>query len=610
MARPPPSPAAFKARQHDVLAQVGAAASLLQPALHPPPAATAPNRCRHRRHPQAQAAGIEAFLGQRRRASQQQQARTTWLLAQQRLEQEAADCEAQLLACLEGSAATAAALCDPSPSAEQERAASASTAASDAAAAAALISEAVEMAAAATRWRAAGQAPAGLQVALEPTQQSLRQQLAELQSTAGQLLSQVQQAARSCTVPADSTAPGGLAERAAALCARHPLAPTSCTADLCAQAAELEARHMQQRQQRAAAWQDFLQASRDSTASAAGSRTGADSVDGGGTEAAAEDGTCAAHTADGWSAEEHAAFLHERTASLAAPAGQAQAALRRQLAALLPARSREAVLAHERWYREASRLQAAAQQGEAGARQEAADWLAAAAALLAEAVAGRLAQAEAALQRLEGAAACWQASEAAGQLRQERAGQQAAAELAELEAAAAVAAEQAQQQLAAQQYRARMKQLLAEHRERREAAAEATAATAQAEARAAAQEAAAAAAAARVRVQHRAQQLAAKQAARQQQEVQRQQERERRRSALGRLARQVAPDVQRDAARATGPTESSSSAAGAAGEGGQRLFARALGFTADDLLADQRLKARGGGVAGTAHWEVSATAHW
>jgi len=171
-----------------------------------------------------------------------------------------------------------------------------------------------------------------------------------------------------------------LQERLTQLCASHPLAPAVCAAHLHAEAAELEEKHAQQRQERRAARRAFLASSagRRQMGGSAATEVAQPTADEPGLESAEASSarssssgdsaswqgpdSLAAATADGWAAEEHAVFLAAR--STAGPAGSA---LVRRLAALLPARSGEQVAAHERWHKEAGRLQVAAQQGEAGA---------------------------------------------------------------------------------------------------------------------------------------------------------------------------------------------------------------------------------------------------
>lgn len=585
------------------------------PRLLPAPA-TAACRCRRScRSPCVptpfcpQAADVEAFLARRHTANAQLQARSAWLLAQQELEQEAADSEAQLLDCL--SAATT----QPSllrqlllpeegvedASLQHDSLQAASEAVGDAAA---LAGEAARLLHSASP----ASVIASLQQHMAGALASLQGDLSSLQATAGCLLSDIQRAQRQAT--ARCPAEGCLKERLAQLCPAHPLAPASCMAQLRAEAAVLQARHAQQRQDRQSAWQAFLA----STGQQAGGEAAHDAAAGDGTNCVlleagssrSNSGGCHSAswqstdaltgcTADGWTAEEHAVFLAARKST--GPAGPAGSALVRQLAALLPARSAAQVAAHERWHREASRLQSAAQQGEAGAHDESA-FLSAAAALLAQAEGQRLQQAGAALQQLEAAAASLQSG---GTLDQQREQQAVAAEwdeVARFEAAAAAADQQAERRRQELEWRDQMKLLIAQHKERLAAEAAAAAAAEQAAAAAAAREAAAAAALGRQRAACRAAQVEAKRACRAQQEASQQQERQRRQEALDAMAAQVAPAVQRDAARATGPTESSAAAAGVEQQR-HGLFARALGFTTDQLLADQRFKVHcpmGGGV--------------
>ena len=549
-----------------------------------------------------QAADVEAFLARRTAAGAQKQAHSAWLLAQQELEQEAADSEAQLLDCLSAAIAHPSLLHQlllPDEGAEDAPLQHGSLpAASEAVgAAAALASEAARL----LHTASPASVIAGLQQHMAGSLTSLQGDLSSLQATAGCLLSDIQRAQRQVT--ACYPAEGCLKERLAQLYAAHPLAPASCTAQLRAEAAALQARHAQQRQDRQSAWQAFLASTRQQ----AGSAAAPDAAAGHGTTSCAlfeadspRSSSSGGHstswqstdaltgcTADGWTAEEHAVFLAARKST--GLAGSPGSALVRQLAALLPARSAAQVAAHERWHREASRLQSAAQQGEAGAHGESAAFLSTAAALLAQAEGQRLQQAGAALQQLEAAAASLLSGGTLDQQREQRGAAAEWDEVARFEAAAAAAAQQAERRRQDLEWRDQMKLLIAQHKERLAAEAAAAAATEQAAAAAAAREAAVAAALGQQRVACRAAQVEAKRACRAQQEASRQQERQRRQEALDALAAQVAPAVQRDAARATGSTESSAAAAGVEQQR-HGLFARALGFTADQLLADQRFK--------------------
>ena len=571
-----------------------AAAAPLLPANTPPQLPTSSR----------QAADVEAFLARRQAASAQQQARTAWLLAHQQLDQEAADCEAALLDCLSASSAQPRLLQLLLAPTETDQDAEPAPAAPPAA-----VSGAVALAGEAACLLHAGGAPpaaslAALQQRVAAALQGLQAHVAALQGSATELGCAMQQVQRRVQAPAPQD--GSLSDQLAQLCAAHPLAPPVCAAQLRAEAAELEAQHAQQREQRRAAWRAFLAATRRQ-ADCGGAAQG-EAPAGDGSQVAGEPSACpsssdssdtaswrgadsiAGCTPDGWSADEQAVFLAARRA---APGATAGTALARQLAVLLPARSADQVAAHERWHKEATRLRAAAQQADAGAKQAGRAFLAAAAALLAEAEAGCLEQAGAALWQLQVDATALRAGDSLQQQREERAEAAAASEAVQLEAAAAAAAQQAERHRRELDWRARMKQLLAQHREAAAAEAAAAKAAEQAAAAAAAREAAAAVAAGRQRVAHRAAQAEARQASRAQQEVQQQQERERRRAALNALAARVAPAARRDAARATGPTRSSAAAVGAE-EQRRGLFARALGFTADQLLADQRFK---GGAA-------------
>ncbi|KAL4444325.1 hypothetical protein ABPG75_012062 [Micractinium tetrahymenae] len=262
----------------------------------------------------------------------------------------------------------------------------------------------------------------------------------------------------------------------ASLLGGHRPPPSSSVGSSAALHQQLRAATARLRQAMAAVDAALLQQGKP-RASAAGSRSsecGASSGD-----LAEQDGSADCTddgTLDGWPAGEHAVFTHARRASLA-PGGGGEAALVRRLAAALPSRSSEAVLAHERWHKEASLLQAALQQLEAGWHEEQVALLGAAAALLGEAEAAALAE-----------------------------------------------------------------------------------------------------------------RTAAKQAARQQAEAARQAAEARREAALEALRLQAAPAAQRDAARATGPTQSSAAAL-SAGQAQHGLFAGAMaGLTSEQVLRDQRFK--------------------
>lgn len=504
-----------------------------------------------------QACSVEAFLRRSRAASAQQQARAEWLVKQQALEQQAADCEAALQAELESCSGRAHEL----PADDDAATALPTVDTSEAAALAATV---------AVLRIGAGGTPAvlaSLREQLATAAQRVQTQLVTLGAAAAELAAGAE---RPSSEPAGEAC---LAEQVRQLCAQHPLA--ECASQLQADAAELEARHAQQRQERRAAWQAFAASSGSGSGSAPSHEASGSSWDG-----------CqgAGGTADGWTADEHATFLHERTASGAEPAE-----LARHLAALLPCRSREQVQAHERWQREAGRLQAGVQQADAAARGEAAAFVRAATALLQEAEAGLMARAEAALAQLEAAAAGLQCADALQAQREERAAQAAEEATGHLEAAALAAARLEDQRRAALDYRARMRQLLHEHREQQEEQAAAAAAAKREEAAAAAQESAAAAAANAAAVQRRVMQAAAKQAERQEQAARRREEVERRAAALDALRRRVAPVVARDAARVMAPTQSTAAAV-AVERQAHGLFSAALGFTTDQVLADQRFR--------------------
>ena len=575
---------------------------------------------------------MEAFLHSSAAQQQQSQTAATWLLEQQRLAQEAADAEQQLTAWLaSGSAAAAALLQGPAgagqPASEESLPAAAAGACDDA------LAEAGALAATAAgllMGRGAARARlADLRQRMAAALESAEAQAAALQGAANELLGQAQAASAAATSAVPVEPAGSLAEQVRQLCGQYPLAPPECLAQLCGQAAELQARHEKQRQQRRAAWRSFLdatrrqqaagsacsepqQADRCSSSSRGSSLTGDSSWAGDGAAA----GACsvlglAGSTADGWSAEHHAVYLHARNAS-GGDGTAGSGALARHVAALLPCRTPDAVAAHARWHKEAARLQAAAQQGEAGAREETAAFLRAAADVLAEAEAECLADGEAALQQLEAAAAGLQACGALQQQRDDRAALAAERGLAALQAAAAAAAQRQSKRREVQHWRGRMREGLERRRAQQAAEAAAAREAERAAEAAAAQQALAAAAAGRARVEQRAQRDAAKQAARQEREAQRQQEHERRAAALDRVRAQVAPAVERDASRAQAPTQSS--AAAVASERQQHgLFAQAcLGFTTDALLADRRFKVfealRAAGLHATAAGRAAAAA--
>ena len=580
MCTQPSDPAAFRARQQDLLGQASACTRGRRHGL--PPRCTAPPPLPPP-PPASQAAALDAFLVAQKCETQQRQTRADWLLAQHRLEQEAADAEAELAAIFDGGGVAGALECLP-PACEPDAAPADGCLGADA------ISSAAALGTLSARTLAdrPGEAQlASLQQRITAAPRDLQQQLGSLQAVASELLRDVQQAQRGaasggCT----ANDAEGLGSRGARLCAEHPLVPAGCIRALCTQSVQLEARHAQQREERLAAWRRFLagtggggSAAPDAGATACSS---GDSCTGGG--ACWPDGSaeCDSGSTAGWSADEHTVFLHARPA-----AGGSDAALVRQLAAMLPHRSGQEVRAHERWHKEASRLQAAAHQGEDGARAEGAVFMSAAAALLGEATVARLDEAEAALRRLDAAAASVQVGEALQQQREACEERAVAEEQAQLVAAAAEAAQHAQERRAKEDYNARLKLLLAEHAERQEAAAAAAAVEEQAAAAAAARGAAVAAAAGKLRVQHRAQQLANRRAQLAAREEVARREQERRQQALDRLARAVAPALARDAVRATGPTASS---AAMPVQAGQRQLFVSLGFTADQVMADQRAR--------------------
>lgn len=603
----------------------------------PPTRCLLARRCRSSAPPQSnsshpQASKVEDFISRSQAAGRQQQARTAWLVAQQRLEQEAADCEAGLVGWLEGGSIAAAELhssasgdCSAEPSGGSSNAPAADQlllgpdasdalqgAVAAAAAAASLLSEPGGGAAAA--------GPAVLLAVEEHVKEAghtLANQLAAAEDGARRLLSGArQQFAAACRPPGgDSSA--SLQDRVLLLCAQHPLAAPACTAQLLEQAAEAQACHSRAMQERRTAWSAF-QAGTLSRQQQPLEQPGAESShsrgaqlvlepfspaepplelvsSGSGSSQAGEGSECLAAdgTDDGWSSEEHAVFVWERRLCMA-PGGGGEAALLRQLAALLPGRTPLQVRAHERWHKEGSRLWGAVTQGEAGWRQEQAVFVAAAEALLSESEAGCLAAADALVLHLEAVATSLLSAAALDHQRAVR-GEQQASELEHRWASAAAAADQqAARRRAAADQRCRLKQLLAEHRHRQETQAAAALAAEQAAAAAAAREAAAAAAAGKQRVQLRQQLVAARGARRQLEQQQRQAAEQRRQAALEQLRRQVAPAVPRDAARAMAATQSSAAAAAALGRQ-HGLFAGALGFTADQVLQDQRFKVRGAG---------------
>lgn len=557
--------------------------SLWPPQLpgHPVPPTPRHGLC----HPQA--ALLEAFVSKQQLSSRASVARAAWLVQQQELAQEEAECEA---------AWAAACGADPARAAKVDscgQAADAGEASLWAALQAAdgRLGEALAVAAATTSLLDRGEPP------LSPpstTPAAVQQQLQAAAARLSEAVAAVDAALQQQRLPRSSSASicgseagassTDLAEQVQSLLDAHPLAAPPCRAQLLQQAAQAEARHAEQRHRCKAALHAF-----HSGAVCAGGppQLAPDQLP----HMTAED-SCAA-SPDGWPAGEHAVFVHACRACLA-PGGGGQAALVRRLEAGLPWRSSQAVLAHERWHREATRLQAALQQAEAGWQQEQTAFLGAAAGLLSEAEAAALAGAEAALAQLEAGAACLQSSrshEAAQAAWSERRG---AESLANAEAVAAAAAQRFGQWQAQEDYNARLKQLLAQHRQRQAQAAVAAAAAEQEDAAQRRREAAAAAAAGEQRVAYRAGRAAAKQAVREEAAAARQAEHARRAAALDALRLRAAPAARRDAARATGPTESSAAAL-AAGRARHGLLAGAVvGLTSKQVLSDQRFKVRVG----------------
>ena len=420
-----------------------------------------------------------------------------------------------------------------------------------------------------------------------------------------------QQHAAACRLPGGDSSQT-LSECLARLCAQYPLATPECAAQLLADATAAEARCDQQLQECRAAWRAFrASARRQLTAqvdrqrsaeregaavlpgwSSAGTSPRRCSSAGGGWPAESGSelalGLATARTDDGWAPDEHTVFERARCLCMA-PGGGSEAALLLELAAQLPGRSAEQVRAHAAWRKEDGRLRAAVGRLEAGWRCERTLLECTAAARLAESEAGRLAAAGAAVVQLEAAAASLLSAATLDEQRTTRADQEASGFEQRWAAAGTLAERRAAERLAAERHRARMLQLLSEHRQRQGRSAAAAAAAERAAAAAAVGEARAAAAADAQRVQHRREMLAAKQARQELAQQRCKRVEQQREAALAALRAGVAPTVARDTARAAAPTQSS---AAAAAEQRQQygLFARALSFTTEALLRDRRFQ--------------------
>ena len=588
--------------------------------------------------PIVQAAALEAFVSNSKQATTAAATRTAWLVAQQGLSQEAADASAALEATVApssaaaqllgrgagpedahdefGSQAAAPSNGEPSADAHQQQLEAALEAADG------CVEEALVLSAAAAALLAApgGAGPSGpaallrLRARLQAAEAKLLQATSVADAVAREMVGHVRRGAAAGLADAGVGPPvdGGLAEALRQLLSLHPLAAADCAAQLQEQAAELEARQVQLLQQRRDAYASFVARCRQQQAdrrpsgllcaargpcSADNSHVGSTDVDpglraGDASSASGDDGTLlpASSTADGWSADEHAVFLHARIGCLGGGGG-GEAALQQQLAALLPGRSAQAVLAHERWHREAARLATALRQQETEWRVESAAFLDATAALVADAEVAALARAEAALALLEAHAACLASAAAVEQGRAVREEQQDVEGLVAAAAAAAAAAQRLQAWQAREVYRGRMQHLLAEHKQRRQEQAAAAAAAGRKAAEEAAREAAAEAAVAKQRVQQRRRLDAAKGAERQAAEARRAAEQQQREAALAALRQKVAPALGRDAQRATGSTASSAAVPDPHEAQQHGLFAKALvgaGLSDRQVLADRR----------------------
>lgn len=522
-------------------------------------------------------------------------ARAAWLVQQQELAQEEAECEAAWDACgADHAAAADGSAAQPDAGEANLRAAleAADGCLGDALAAAAAAASLLNPGRPALSPPSA--TPAVVQQQLRAAQTQLGQAVAAVDAALQQQRLGIASPAGSwrSECGADDTS---LVAQVQRLLNRHPLAALPCKAQVLHQAAQEEARHAQQQQRCRAALHAFYA----DAAGAAGHPqrahehgplpTDADScpsellLDG------STDGITGT-TADGWSASEHSVFQHARRACLA-PGGGGETALVRRLAAALPSWSGRAVLAHERWHKESARLQAALWQMEAGWQQEKAALLGAAAGLLRNAEANALARAAAALEQLEAAAACLQSAYGLQAAQAAQEGRHGAEGLVAAAAVAEAAAKRFERWQVQEDYNHGLKQLLAQHKQRQ---AEAVGAAAEAEQKAAAlrrREAAAAAAARKQQVAHRASRTVAKRAAREEAAAERQAAQARREAALEALLLQMAPQVCRDAVRATGPTESSAAAV-STGKAQHGLFAGALSGLAGEqlVLEDQRFK--------------------
>lgn len=533
-------------------------------------------------HPQA--ALLDAFVSRQQRSGRDSAARAAWLVQVQELAQDEAECEAAWAAC---AAQAATVECCSEEADRTEASLQAALEAADG-----CLEEALVAAAAADNLLGKGRpsppthsaSPAAVQQWLQAAQERLSQAMAAVNAALQQQrLPRASSSGVRCSESGLSSTT--LAEQVRSLLDVHSLAAPLCKARLLQQAEQAEAWHAEERQRCTAALHAFQICPKSRA-----SRRQRRSQEPGQLLTAVN--SCA-FTEDGWSAGEQAVFVHACRACLA-PGGGGQAALERRLEAALPWRSSQAVRAHERWHGEASRLQAALQRVEASWQQERAALLGAAAGLVREAEAAVMAGAEAALAQLQAAAACLQSSyrlEEAQAAQEERT---AAESFSNAAAAAEAATKRFEEWQAQQDHDARLKQLIAQHRQRQ---AQAAAAAATAEQESVAQrrrEAAAAAAEGSLRVAHRAEQTAAKLAAQKEAQAARQAAQARREAALSALHLRVAPAAQRDAARATGPTQSSAAAL-SSGRAQHGLLAGVMaGLTSKQVLQDQRFRVRAG----------------
>jgi hypothetical protein len=510
-----------------------------------------------------------------------------WLIAHHRLEQEAADCEGSLQACSAELLLACSALEEPAIDVLQQEG-SAVAAIPHVLAAAAAVTDLL-----AARGGASPRSLHNMWQHLQAVDLALQEELRSIDcATVRQLGQAHQQFAAACQAPASNSAEPAFLESLRLLCNQHTLASEDCKEQLLAQAETEERRHMLALKQHKAAWSAFQDSARASLATRSPASSCRSTADGNccsdGLAEESSSGVTAHGTADGWAADEQSVFVHALHACLAPGAG-GRRALPQQMAALLPSRSQEEVCAHLQWHRDEGRRRSAVKHCEAAWRHEQAAVQAAAAQLLAESEACLLASVQRLVLQLEAEASCMLSAAAAAKQRQA----QEAGEVAEVQhrlpVAVAAAAKQAAQRNAAADYRSRMAQLLADHKSQLQAQAAAASAKQQAAAAASAKEAAVAAAAGRQRAQHRRQMLEQKAAARQQQATRRELRRQQQEEELQALCLQVAPLVARDACRARAATESSAAAAAVA-EKRHGVFAAALSFTNDQLLADQRLK--------------------